>query len=619
MKNILSLVLICCFLFACEKEKVTEIKSINFRETEVVIEVGKTISIQPIIDPIGLESTLIWWSTDINVATVSNSGQVSAIKEGSSVISVRSNNGALAYYKLTVTKETPLTNIAFSREAIEVPLGDTTIKLVVLFTPETATNKNITWNVEDSKIATISKEGFIKPLKEGSTIVSIQSEDGGFKANCKIDVLQGVQLVGLTFTQTELTKSLSVEPFFLEITRYPSNGVLVNPVWTSSKPTIAKVSPDGLISLFGEGETEITLTSGSVSASCIIKTIDTERMGINPIPVQIYNFTGVNKPLINEGGFTRIASFDGKYVALFSRHPSVGDKRVVLYDYRELGNSPAPILLKNDILDGGLFKIVSGRMKGDKTYACNLGTTAEHPLKIYYWADANPNTEAEVLVDVKLDNWIERFGDNMSIDIDDNGNGYIFIPQHFWAGTSRILRWKVTNFNKVDRQKPEEIYLANSDLYGGNWPTFNRINEENTYVLNGYYKVPAVMTLDGKLKVTNEDVSNRFREMHDVFVVNFNRGRYLIGIRILQEIAQFVMYDISGGASTEEALTIFYQMNSLESVPVPIYSFDFGSQNPNGGQPIGSVGWAIIDGKLVIMTAAANKGFAVIEFAKKGS
>ena len=63
-----------------------------------------------------------------------------------------------------------------------------TVKLVPVFTPSTATNKNVTWTSSNPEIAKIASDGTVTGVAEGETTITVTAEDGGFTATCKIIV-----------------------------------------------------------------------------------------------------------------------------------------------------------------------------------------------------------------------------------------------------------------------------------------------------------------------------------------------------------------------------------------------------------------------------------------------
>jgi len=52
--------------------------------------------------------------------------------------------------------------------------------LSAIFTPKNATNKNVTWWIEDQTIATIDNYGGVTPVKVGQTRAAVETADGGF-------------------------------------------------------------------------------------------------------------------------------------------------------------------------------------------------------------------------------------------------------------------------------------------------------------------------------------------------------------------------------------------------------------------------------------------------------
>lgn len=74
-------------------------------------------------------------------------------------------------------------------ETEKVELGKT-LTLVPTFNPEGATNKIVTWSSSDESVATVDNNGKITPIKVGSTIITVTSQDGNKKATCTVTVVE---------------------------------------------------------------------------------------------------------------------------------------------------------------------------------------------------------------------------------------------------------------------------------------------------------------------------------------------------------------------------------------------------------------------------------------------
>lgn len=79
-----------------------------------------------------------------------------------------------------------VTNITLTKTAT-VKLGET-LTLIPGFTPEDATNKNVTWESSDTSVATVDNTGKVTPVKVGIVDIKVTSEDGNKTATCKVTV-----------------------------------------------------------------------------------------------------------------------------------------------------------------------------------------------------------------------------------------------------------------------------------------------------------------------------------------------------------------------------------------------------------------------------------------------
>ena len=70
-----------------------------------------------------------------------------------------------------------------------VELGKT-LTLTPSFNPTNATNKIVTWTSSDESVATVSNAGVVTPIKVGSTIITVTSQDGNKKATCTVTVTE---------------------------------------------------------------------------------------------------------------------------------------------------------------------------------------------------------------------------------------------------------------------------------------------------------------------------------------------------------------------------------------------------------------------------------------------
>ncbi len=92
-------------------------------------------------------------------------------------------------------KDIAVTGISLDKTSITINTGEK-IRLKATVAPETAANKNVTWNAGDTGIVQVSSDGTVTALAYGKTTVTAVTEDGGFAATCTVqtrfyDVTEG--------------------------------------------------------------------------------------------------------------------------------------------------------------------------------------------------------------------------------------------------------------------------------------------------------------------------------------------------------------------------------------------------------------------------------------------
>ena len=79
-----------------------DVKAIEFLDQTVMLRAGKQFQIEPVLYPLGISDTLTYKSANTNVAKVSSSGLVTAVNNGSTVITVTASSGVSAEFNITV-------------------------------------------------------------------------------------------------------------------------------------------------------------------------------------------------------------------------------------------------------------------------------------------------------------------------------------------------------------------------------------------------------------------------------------------------------------------------------------------------------------------------------------
>ena len=127
------------------------------------------------------DKTLTWTSSNENVATVEN-GVITAIGRGSAYITATSTNGVQTSCYVDVygeAKPVKVTGMYFSDRQLGLKVGETKAASV-LFTPNNATNKSVTYSSLNSSIARVDENGNITGVRPGTVYIYARSVDGPY-------------------------------------------------------------------------------------------------------------------------------------------------------------------------------------------------------------------------------------------------------------------------------------------------------------------------------------------------------------------------------------------------------------------------------------------------------
>lgn len=369
---------------------------------------------------------------------------------------------------------------------------------------------------------------------------------------------------------------------------------------------------------------EIPYQSGDTEKEIIIKVVNSPRFkeykAVIRFKVPVYgaDFTKPNvidyssnalgnPTYVGWGGqLTRGSGFDGKHVLVVSR----GATGIHLLSVEDLkANRINPINLNVTGMTGGTFTHNMGAQINGHSYVANLSTSQASPLKIYHWASATSTPEVIANINVaSVAGAGARHGDNFSIDLDENGNGYAF----FISAGVQVMRLKIENYNKVI-----ETVAFDTRTAFGQWSAFNRVLGTDSYLVTGHDKPISVVTNAGAPAYTMGATSIPLHS-GDPRVINFNGHRYLLVVTVPRggdnaPNSVLRIYNISAGAGIVDALTAFEQGDKK-----PAYEFMLsGSANTAPGT---QAGYHIVkdadgkDQKLMVYGATTDAGFTIVEF-----
>lgn len=239
--------------------------------SSVSVAVGKTATVKASYSPdYATETKLTWSSSNTAVATVSSSGVVTGKSVGAAIITCESSGGSdgsdgsvSATCKVNVV--IPPTGVSITSSSEELWKGEG-LQLYATVTPADATNRKVTWSSSNTKVATVSADGYVTAVAGGNCTVTAK-DSAGHTASCKITVFENATGIEID----EIVKVMYVgQVDKIKASVLPSTATNRGIYWTSSNKSVVTVEADGTVKALKIGSATITATSedGEYTASC---------------------------------------------------------------------------------------------------------------------------------------------------------------------------------------------------------------------------------------------------------------------------------------------------------------------------------------------------------------
>ena len=211
--------------------------------------------------------TLAWTSSDESVATVDETGTVTAVAAGEAEIT--------AAVKDTEMQDVCVITVKVSAKELKVPdtlevkLNDTDETAIeAKCEPEDASNISFDFASSDEEVATVDKDGKVKVLKAGECDITTTLMQDGEKVTEKtthVKAFYEVESITLDSNEGKLTVGNS---HTIKATVAPEEVAAETTIeWSSSNEKVATVDSNGKVTAVSSGNATITATAGEESAN----------------------------------------------------------------------------------------------------------------------------------------------------------------------------------------------------------------------------------------------------------------------------------------------------------------------------------------------------------------
>mgnify|MGYP000773255744 FL=1 len=172
------------------KSNTISVTRIEMTPSSATLEIGETIQLSATAYPTNATNRSLNWTTEnYSVASVSNSGLVTARGAGRVWIWARATDGSGAgnYCVVDVKEPTIVTSIELSETEATMEVGEE-LTLTASILPDNANNKSVNWTSDNTDVATVV-DGLITAVSPGECDITCTSTDGSdVSAVCHIVV-----------------------------------------------------------------------------------------------------------------------------------------------------------------------------------------------------------------------------------------------------------------------------------------------------------------------------------------------------------------------------------------------------------------------------------------------
>jgi uncharacterized protein YjdB len=252
----------------CNLNITVAVTSITLSSSNLALTLGQSKTLTATVLPTNAGNRTVTWTTNnAAVATVSVSGTVTGRGNGTAIIRATTNDmGLIASCNVTVT--TLVQGISLNTSAVRIRTGQT-YQAVATLNPVTASNQTLYWSSSITSVASVNSSGLITGLRNGSSTITVTSQDGGKKARMTVFVTTAA--TGVTISPATLTLARGATRNLLAVVS-PANASNTAVIWQTNNPSVVSVTTRGVVRGLKAGAATVTArtSDGNFTATCVI-------------------------------------------------------------------------------------------------------------------------------------------------------------------------------------------------------------------------------------------------------------------------------------------------------------------------------------------------------------
>lgn len=231
----------------------TNVHQVILTAPQSELHIGTTMQLTTQVLPNeALNKNVTYTSDNTDIATVDANGLVYGLAVGNVRITARSVDGGYEDF-VTLSVINPVTSIVLSETEAVTAQNYYQIRYTVY--PANASNKNVTFEVDDPSIATVSATGQVAFNRTGTVNVTVTTVDGSYSQSMSITYTDGyaqdIKIEQMTYSGT-LGDSV-----FVNYTTIPENLYNTEVTFHSDNEDVAYIDESGYLHMTGGGNTII--------------------------------------------------------------------------------------------------------------------------------------------------------------------------------------------------------------------------------------------------------------------------------------------------------------------------------------------------------------------------
>lgn len=249
----------------------TLVSNISLSDSIITITKGESRQITASVLPTDATvQTLKWTSSNEQIAMVEN-GLIIGISAGEAIVTAEATDESGISASCKVVVNPILTqSITLDETSVTLHAGES-IVLTPTILPADA-EQTLIWTSANTRVAVV-KDGKITAVAVGTTFVTAAANDGsGISAVCEV-IVSPILVESIVLNPSSLLL-YEGETALLEVTITPDDATQKGIIWSSSNPSVATITSEGMVSAIATGKAEIIARAqdgSKVQATCEVE------------------------------------------------------------------------------------------------------------------------------------------------------------------------------------------------------------------------------------------------------------------------------------------------------------------------------------------------------------